>query len=153
MDETPAKICGGSVFDTGGRDQVLLRGAGVESVLHTARMFAITQPGASGTGLVGRDVEPLGRVGFAVVVFRTIDGGEGADVRLGDPSAVLFTGAVLLGVSWRALGVVVFGGVRADLGVDAPDAAREGVNSPAAERFVSDMLLVNERSRRANSFL
>lgn len=48
-DETPEKICGGRVLEIGGLDQVFVRGAGVERILHTVRMAVITQAGASGT--------------------------------------------------------------------------------------------------------
>ena len=48
MVDTPAKICGGRVLEIGGRDQVLMRGAGVESVLQTVRIEVMTQAGASG---------------------------------------------------------------------------------------------------------
>jgi hypothetical protein len=40
---------GGKVREIGGLDQVFVRGAGVERILHTVRIAVITQSGASGT--------------------------------------------------------------------------------------------------------
>jgi uncharacterized protein YjbI with pentapeptide repeats len=40
-------MCGGRVLETGGRDSKLIRGAGVDSVLHTVRTEGITQSAAS----------------------------------------------------------------------------------------------------------
>lgn len=64
IDETPAKICGGRVREIGGRDHVLVRGAGVESVLHTVRIESMTHAGAS--GMIVELERPLGR---SLVVF------------------------------------------------------------------------------------
>ena len=63
MDDTPAKIWGGKVLDIGGRDHVLVRGAGVDKVLHTLRIDVITQAGAS--GIIVEPGRPLERtLGF-----------------------------------------------------------------------------------------
>lgn len=64
MDETPEKMCGGRVLEIGGRDQVFVRGAGVERILHTVRMAVITQSGAS-----GMTVDPVTFLGFGVATF------------------------------------------------------------------------------------
>lgn len=90
MDDTPAKMCGGSVLEIGGRDQVLVRGAGVESVLHTVLMPVITQSGASGIF-----VEPEMPLGRELVVFRAdFDGERGLLAAL----ILLFKGVDLEGV-------------------------------------------------------
>lgn len=88
-DETPAKICGGRVLEIGGREKVFVRGAGVDSVLQTVRIEAITQAGASGIDDV--DERPLRR-------------SLGDLLRWGVPLALLgvrvrFNGVALLGVS------------------------------------------------------
>lgn len=41
-------MCGGRVLEIGGLDQVFVRGAGVDKILHTVLMAVITQAGASG---------------------------------------------------------------------------------------------------------
>lgn len=64
MDDTPEKMWGGRVLEIGGRDQVFVRGAGVESILHTVRMAVITQAGAS-----GMTVEPVTSLGRGVATF------------------------------------------------------------------------------------
>lgn len=153
MDDTPAKIWGGSILEIGGRDHALVRGAGVERALHTVRMFVITHPEAS--GIIVEDERPFGRI---IPVFCA---DCGYAVCLGAPLAVLFRGVDLLGVFWSPRGVVAFPleGVRSNsfLGVDGLDVAREGVPGtepgPPTERFISAMLLVSDRSRNAKSFL
>lgn len=87
IEDTPAKICGGNVFEIGGRDQVLVRGAGVESTLHTVLTEAITHDGAS--GIIVEPGRPLGRILFNLCgVF------DGEAV----PLIALFNGVDLLGV-------------------------------------------------------
>ena len=147
MDETPAKTCGGSVRDIGGLDQVLVRGAGVESVLQMLRMEFITQAGAS--GIIEAPEIPLGR---KLVNVRGVREAEGLSGRVVDR----FKGVDLLGVFWRPRGVAVaaLDGVRVGrdsfVGVDGVEPAREGVPGaePLAGRFVPAVLGVRERSRK-----
>lgn len=147
IDETPAKTCGGRVREIGGRDQVLVRGAGVERVLHTVRMEFITQAGAS--GMTEAPEMPLGRKLAKVRGVREVDGLSGRVVDL-------FKGVDLVGVFWRPRGVAAaaLDGVRVGLdslvGVDGVEPVREGVpgTEPLAERFVPAVLDDRERSRK-----
>lgn len=150
IDDTPAKICGGNVFDIGGRDHVLVRGAGVDSILHTVRIEVIAQPGAS--GIIVELERPLGRIFSDLCGV----GREGEVVLLMDR----FSGVDLLGVFWSPRGVVVgFDGVRVVLdsfvGVDGPDPERVGVPGaePLADRLTDVVLDVKDRSRKPCSFL
>lgn len=90
MDDTPAKRCGGRVLEIGGRDQVLVRGAGVESVLQTVLMAVIAQSGASGIL-----VEPEMPRWRQTVVFRADFDGE---PRFFATLTLLFNGVDLQGV-------------------------------------------------------
>lgn len=153
MDETPAKICGGSVFEIGGLEKEFVLGAGVESVLHRVRMEFITQPGASGMDVESR--RPLGR---SLGDFRRESGVGALLLR------VRFSGVVLLGVVFgRGVGVC-FAGVVFVVGVvpvcfdgvvDGPYPARDGVAvmELVPGRFETATFVDNERSRKAKSFL
>lgn len=143
MDDTPANICGGKVLEIGGRDQEFVRGAGVESVLHTVRMAVITQAGAS--GMMVEPEMPLGRAG---VDFR-----EGVSSLLA-ALTLLFRGVDLEGVFWSPRGVGAgFEGVfpvpDALVGVVWAEAARYGVpeTEPLAERLIPAELAERDRSR------
>lgn len=145
MEETPAKICGGRVLEMGGRDQVVVRGAGVESVLHTVRIATITHAGASGMIL-----EPVCSLGRASVCLR-------ADLE-GVPSlatlTLRFRGVDFEGVFCKARGVGAgLEGVRpptdALVGVFWAEAVREGVPGaePLADRLTPVELAVSDRSK------
>jgi hypothetical protein len=148
MDETPAKMCGGRVLEIGGRDQVVVRGAGVASVLHTFRMAVIAQAGAS--GIIVEAVMPRG---WAANDLR-------ADLD-GEPSllatlTLLFSGVDLEGVFWRPRGVgATFVGdcarVDALVGVilEAPDRDGEPATDPLAERFIPVEMAERDLSRYA----
>lgn len=151
----PANICGGNVLEIGGRDQVLVLGAGVESVLHTVRMEAMAHPGASGT--IVELGSPLGLIFFSTLC--------GVRVREGESTVLtaLFNGVGLLGVFWSPRGVpgtADFEGVRASVvlsfvGVDGFDSPRVGVPGaePLAERLTAAVLELRDRSRKLYSFL
>lgn len=87
-DDTPANICGGSVLEIGGRDHVFVRGAGVDSVLHTSRIEVIAHAGAS--GMIVELERPLERI----LAFCGVLEVAGFGVLL----SVLFNGVGLLGV-------------------------------------------------------
>lgn len=94
--ETPAKMWGGNVLEMGGRDQVFVRGAGVERVLQTVRIAAMAHAGAS--GIIVEDAS-FGRLG---AVFRAdLEG----DSRLLATLTLLFKGVYFEGVFWRPRGV------------------------------------------------
>lgn len=145
-DETPAKMCGGRVFDIGGLEKEFVLGAGVERVLHTVRIESITHPGASGI-----DVEAERPFGRSLGDLRR-ESGAGAL-----PLSVRFSGVALLGV-FRGLGVeVCFEGVvfvavapvRFDGVVEGPYADREGV--PVTELLperLAATFVDSERSRK-----
>ena len=146
MDETPANICGGKVREIGGRDQVFVRGAGVESVLHTVRIAVITQAGAS-VMIVELD-SPLGRPG---VHFRADLEGE---ARWFATLTLLFKGVDLDGVFCRPRGVgAAFEGVfpipENLVGVVGAEPVRDGVpeTEPLAERLTPAELEVRDRSK------
>lgn len=155
MEDAPVNICGGNVLEIGGRDQVLVLGAGVDSVLHTVRMEAITHPGASGT--IVEPGRPLGLTIFSVLC--------GVRVREGESTLLiaLFNGVGLLGVFLSPCGVpgtADFDGVRASVvlsfvGVDGFGPARIGVPGAEvlAERLTDVVLEPRDRSRKLYSFL
>lgn len=133
MDETPANIWGGKVLEIGGRDQVFVRGAGVESVLHTVRIAVITQAGASGI-IVDVD-NPLGRPG--VDIRADLEG----DARWLAALTLLFKGVDLDGVFCRPRNVgAAFEGVSSNpdalVGVVCAEPARDGVPETLAERLI-----------------
>lgn len=140
-------------MEIGGRDQVLVLGAGVESVLHTVRIEVITHPGAS--GIIVDPGRPLGLTFFSDL----------CGVRAGEstPLSALFNGVGLLGVFWSPRGVpgaTVFDGVRDSavlsfVGVDGFDPARVGVPGadPLAKRLTAAELEPRDRSRKLYSFL
>lgn len=148
----PAKICGGKVFEIGGRDHMLVLGAGVESVLHTVRTESITHPGAS--GIIVEPGRPLGRI-------RSKRSGVGRD---GDavPENSRFNGVDLPGVCCSPRGVGTgFDGVLvvvvldSFVGVDGTDPEREGVPGadPLADRLTDAVLDARDLSRKVYSFL
>lgn len=147
--ETPAKIWGGKVLDIGGRDQVFVRGAGVERVLHTVRIAAMAHAGAS--GIIVEEDTSLGRLG---AVFRAdLEG----DSRLLATLTLLFKGVDLEGVFWRPRGVGATALVGewpagdALVGVDWTDLERVGVPGaePLAERLTPAELAERDLSRYA----
>ena len=107
MDDTPANMWGGRVLEIGGRDQVFVRGAGVESVLHTVRIAVITHAGASGIM-----VDPEIPAGWLEVSFRAdLEGVPSLDTL-----TLLCKGVDLEGVFWRPRGVgAAFDGLRPPL--------------------------------------
>jgi len=156
IDDTPAKMCGGRVLEIGGRDHVLIRGAGVASVLHTVRMAGITHAGASLIDVDDALEIPRGPVNKSALTTADREGVVGA------PSRVLLAGVDFVGVSWSVRGV--FEGVccaDADANpfvgdvVVTEEEARVGVpgREPVAERLVGRVLCVRIRSRNAYSFL
>lgn len=117
-------ICGGRVLETGGRDNKLIRGAGVDSVLHTVRTEGITHSGASLMICEDCKGSSLNRARFIDVVLE------------GVPSARSFNTLLLRGVDFD--GVLFWSGLAdADLdGVAAVSflgvvADRDGVLDPA----------------------
>lgn len=133
----------------GGRDQVLVRGAGVDNVLHTVRIAVITQGGAS--GMIVEPVKPFGRLN---VTFRADLEGESscwATLKL------RFKGVDFEGVFWRPRGVgaaVLVGECRvadALVGVDCFEEGHGGVpeTEPLAERLIPAELAVRDLSRYA----
>lgn len=150
MEDTPAKIWGGKVLDIGGRDQVLVLGAGVDKVLHAIRIESKTHAGAS--GIIVEPGRPLGRIRSKRGVGR-----DGNAV----PSISRFNGVDLLGVCGSPRGVGRgFDGVLAVVlepfvGVDGTDPEREGVPGaePLADRLTSAVLDARDRSRKVYSFL
>lgn len=151
MEDTPAKICGGRVREIGGRDHVLMRGAGVESVLQTVRMEVITQLGAS-----GMMVEPERPFARNLGIFWGRGDGEGLSLSVCERArlrGVDFVG-VFCWCCWccipRGVAVAaVFDGVLCVpfLGVDGADPARDGV--PGAEALAREIPVDRDRSRKA----
>lgn len=138
---------GGSVLEIGGLDQVFVRGAGVERILHTVRIAVITQAGAS-----GMMVDPCVSFGWGAVAF--LADFEGLSSRF----AVLilrFKGVDFEGVfcSPRGVGATalegVFLAVAPFVGVVCVEPAREGVpgTDPLAERLRPVELGMSDRSR------
>lgn len=147
IDETPENICGGSVLEIGGRDHVLILGAGVESVLHTVRMAGITHLGASPMIV---DAEPLIPALLTGSCCRDIDGDVAGS------TVLLFRGVDLVGVPCSVRGVAVLNPVPPFfVGVVVTDEGRVGVpaTDPYPVRFVETVLLASDRSRNAYSFL
>ena len=150
MEDAPAKICGGNVLDIGGRDQVLVLGAGVDNVLHAVRIASITHAGASGIFIEPK--RPLGRIRSKRGVGR-----DGNAV----PSISRFNGVDLLGVCGSPRGVGrgfegdLAGVLEPLVGVDGTDPEHEGVPGaePLAARFTSAVLEAKDRSRKPYSFL
>lgn len=153
MEDTPAKICGGRVREIGGRDHVLMRGAGVESVLQTVRMEVITQLGAS-----GMIVEPERPFARNLGIFWGRGDGEGLSLSVCERARL--RGVDFVGVfcwwccccccSPRGVAVAaVFDGVLCVpfLGVDGADPARDGV--PGAEALAREIPVDRDRSRKA----
>lgn len=147
MDETPAKMCGGRVFEIGGLEKEFVLGAGVERVLHNVRIEFITHPGASGI-----EVEVESPFGRSLGDFRRESGVEALLLM------VRFSGLALLGV-FRGLGVgvclegvvfVVVAPFRFDGVAEGPYADREGVavTELLPERFETATFVDRERSRK-----
>lgn len=143
-------MCGGRVFETDGRENVFVRGAGVERVLHTVRMESMAHAGASGMAVEGG--RPLGRI---LGDFRC-ESGVGAWLRL------LFSGVDFVGVLFCGRWRVGVGLVGVDCGagecfggVAGVCLARDGVPGAEAlpERLVAAVFADRERSRKARSFL
>lgn len=80
---------GGSVRDIGGRDRLVVRGAGVDSVLHTVRIAVMTHAGAS--GMTVEPERPFGRSGATLRADLVGDSSLSATLKL------LFSGDVLDG--------------------------------------------------------
>lgn len=136
-------MCGGNVLEIGGRDHRLMRGAGVDRVLHTVRIDGITQAGASLTLLVSDT--PWNR---ARLTDGFLDG-------VSDPLMLRFNGVDFEGVLFCSVVVVVLDGVRegtADpffVGVAVVEAGRVGVPGAAllVDWRVGMVLLVSDLSR------
>lgn len=128
----------------GGRDQVFVRGAGVESILHTVRMAVITHSGAS-----GMMVEPIASLRRGVASFLAVL--EGLS-RLFAILMLRFKGVDFEGVFWRPRGVgaTALEGVFLTLvGVVCVEPAREGdpATDTLADRLRLAELAARDRSR------
>lgn len=143
MDETPAKMWGGNVLEIGGLDRLVVRGAGVESVLQIVRIAVITHAGAS--GMIVELASPLDRSGAALRA--DFDG----DASLLATLTLRFNGVDLDGVFWRPRGVgaALEGVLRVLVGVVCVDPDLDGVPGiePLAERFIPAELAERELSR------
>jgi hypothetical protein len=146
-------MCGGRVLEIGGRDHRLMRGAGVDRVLHTVRTDGITQTGASLISLVSDT--PWNRARLTDCCF---DG-------VSDPlTRLCFSGVDLEGVlfcSRPGVVVLVLDGVRVGapdpffVGVVTAEDGRVGVPGvdPLADLRVGTVLLASDRSRNVYSFV